>query len=126
MDPRHPELAASRMRELMKQFDRIESDMKAATTSPRLAQLEREGALVVQEICLTAPRLHEAMMQTARFCRRDLHREYVAEEHLPGGYVKATISAEPVTVKGTAPQFEPEVEEKPKKKKTTKKKKTEE
>ena len=120
MDPRHPELAASRMRELMKQFDRIEADMKAATTSPRLAQLEREGGLVVQEICLTAPRLHEAMMQTARFCRRDLRREYVAEEQLPGGYIKATISAEP------EPEPESEVEEKPKKKKTTKKKKTEE
>lgn len=116
MDPRHPELAASRMRELMKQFDRIEADMKAATTSPRLAQLEREGALVVQEICLTAPRLHESMMQTSRFCRRDLHREYIAEEHLPNGLVKATIGFDE----------EPEVEEKPKKKKSTKKKKTEE
>lgn len=77
MDPRHPEQAISRMRELMKQYDRIESDMNAATTSAKLAQLEREGGLVVQEICLVAPRIHEAMMQTSRQRRHDLSRGIV-------------------------------------------------
>lgn len=72
MDPRHPEQAISRMRELMKQYDRVESDMKEATTSANLAELEREASLVVQEICLVAPRLHEAMMQTSRQRRHDL------------------------------------------------------
>jgi len=72
MDPRHPEQAISRMRELMKQYDRIEADMAKATTSAQLAQLEREGGLVVQEICLVAPRIHEAMMQTSRQRRHDL------------------------------------------------------
>ena len=72
MDPRHPEQAISRMRELMKQYDRIEADMKKAMTSAKLAQLEREGSLVVQEICLVAPRIHEAMMQTSRQRRHDL------------------------------------------------------
>ena len=72
MDPRHPELAISRMRELMKQYDRIEADMNKATTSAQLGQLEREGGLVVQEICLVAPRIHEAMMQTSRQRRHDL------------------------------------------------------
>ena len=72
MDPRHPELAISRMRELMKQYDRIEADMKKATVSSQLGQLEREGGLVIQEICLVAPRLHEAMMQTSRNRRHDL------------------------------------------------------
>lgn len=74
MDPRHPELAISRMRELMKQYDRIENDMAKATTSANLAELEREGGLVIQEICLVAPRVHEAMMQTSRQRRRDLAR----------------------------------------------------
>lgn len=74
MDPRHPEQAISRMRELMKQYDRIEKDMEKATTSAQLGQLEREGGLVVQEICLVAPRIHEAMMQTSRQRRHDLSR----------------------------------------------------
>lgn len=72
MDPRHPEQAISRMRALMEQYDRIEKEMNKATTSAQLAQLEREGGLVVQEICLVAPRIHEAMMQTSRQRRHDL------------------------------------------------------
>lgn len=79
MDPRHPEQAISRMRELMKQYDRIEADMNKATTSAKLAQLEREGGLVVQEICLVAPRIHEAMMQTSRQRRHDLSHGVVEE-----------------------------------------------
>lgn len=79
MDPRHPEQAISRMRELMKQYDRIEKDMNRATTSAQLAQLEREGGLVVQEICLVAPRIHEAMMQTSRQRRHDLSRGILVE-----------------------------------------------
>ena len=72
MDPRHPELAIARMRELMKQYDRIEADINKATTSAQLGQLEREGGLVIQEICLVAPRIHEAMMQSSRNRRHDL------------------------------------------------------
>ena len=75
MDPRHPELAISRIRELMKQYDRIEKDMAKATTSAKLAELEREGGLVIQEICLVAPRIHEAMMQTSRQRRVELARQ---------------------------------------------------
>ena len=75
MDPRHPELAISRMRELMKQYDRVESDMKEVTTSAKLAELEREGGLVIQEICLVAPRIHEAMMQASRQRRVELARQ---------------------------------------------------
>lgn len=80
MDPRHPELAISRMRELMKQYDRIENDMAKATTSAKLAELEREGGLVIQEICLVAPRIHEAMMQTSRQRRHDLSRGNIYEQ----------------------------------------------
>lgn len=80
MDPRHPELAISRMRELMEQYNRIEADMNRAATSAQLAQLEREGGLVVQEICLVAPRIHEAMMQTSRQRRHDLARGNVYDQ----------------------------------------------
>lgn len=79
MDPRHPERAISRLRELMKQYDRIEKDMNKATTSAKLAELEREGGLVIQEICLVAPRIHEAMMQTSRQRRHDLARGVLVE-----------------------------------------------
>lgn len=79
MDPRHPELAVSRIKELIKQYDRIEKDMGKAATSAQLGQLEREGGLVIQEICLVAPRIHEAMMQTSRQRRHDLTHGVVAE-----------------------------------------------
>lgn len=79
MDPRHPELAVTRLKELVAQYDRIESDMKKATVASRLAQLEREGGLVVQEICLVAPRIHEAMMQTSRQRRYELSHPITAE-----------------------------------------------
>lgn len=89
MDPRHPEQAISRMRELMKQYDRIEKDMGEATTSARLGQLEREGGLVAQEICLVAPRIHEAMMQTSRQRRHDLSRGIVEkQEQAPTVFVE--------------------------------------
>ena len=138
MDPRHPELAISRMRELMKQYDRVESDMKKATTSAKLAELEREGGLVVQEICLVAPRIHEAMMQTSRQRRYDLAHgvvfSYIPEEKV-GKYIKSTIgiekkpvekpvekSVQSVTKQTTEPtQSVKKTEVKPKKK-TTKKK----
>ena len=79
MDPRHPEQAVIRLRELMKQYDRIEEDIKKATVSAQLGQLEREGGLVVQEMCLVAPRIHEAMMQTSRQRRYDLSHGVVID-----------------------------------------------
>ena len=129
MDPRHPEQAISRMRELMKQYDRIESDMNKATTSAQLGQLEREGGLVVQEICLVAPRIHEAMMQTSRQRRHDLARgvafDYKPEEKV-GKYTKATIALEEKPVEKSATQARKEAiaEKEASPKKTTRKKKT--
>lgn len=118
MDPRHPEQAISRMRELMKQYDRIEKDMNKATTSAQLGQLEREGGLVVQEICLVAPRIHEAMMQTSRQRRHELSHGiafgYTPEEKV-GKYTKATIGIEEKPVEKPVEKT---------KKKTTRKKKT--
>ena len=116
MDPRHPELAISRMRELMKQYDHIEKEMNKATTSAQLGQLEREGGLVVQEICLVAPRIHEAMMQASRQRRRDLAH----------GIVEKPVeeSVQSVIEQPTEPtQSVKKTEVKPKKK-TTKKKTT--
>ena len=124
MDPRHPEQAISRMRELMKQYDRIESDINNATTSAQLGQLEREGGLVIQEICLVAPRIHEAMMQTSRQRRHDLSRgimENPVEKSLHRVDVVVEIE-DPYKVEESAEK----AEEKPKKKrKYTKKKKAE-
>lgn len=106
MDPRHPEQAVSRIRELMTQFDDIMSEMKTTPVMNRLGELERQGSLVVQEICLVAPRLHEAMMQASRTRRFTLtHTPVMPVENLE----------EPVV--------EEVVEERPKKKKTSKKKK---
>lgn len=94
MDPRHPELAIARMEELMTQFDRVLSDIRSETISSKLGGLEREGSLVIQELCLVAPRLHEAMMQTSRQRRYDLAHGiafgYTPEEKA-GKYIKATI-----------------------------------
>lgn len=83
MDPRHPELAISRLKELMSQYDRIEHDIKNTTVASKLGQLEREGGLVIQEICLVAPRIHEAMMQTSRQRRYELSHPIPAEALKP-------------------------------------------
>lgn len=66
MDPRHPEEAISRMEELMEQFNETMNALKVETVTNKLGELERKGSLTVQEICLVAPRLHEAMMSISR------------------------------------------------------------
>lgn len=123
MDPRHPESAVTRMEELMLQFKRVEEDMADATTSAQLSMLEREGSLVVQEICLVAPRLHEAMVQSSRLRRYDLSHALVIPkvEEVKVEEEKVVEKAEEEPAKVAE-----EVEEAPKpKKKTTKKKKAE-
>lgn len=118
MDPRHPEQAISRMRELMKQYDRVEADMNKATTSAQLAQLEREGGLVVQEICLVAPRIHEAMMQTSRQRRHDLAHGVVEKPvEKSEQFIREATTEEAKVLDKAVEEIE-----KPKKKKTTKKK----
>ena len=123
MDPRHPELAVTRLKELIEQYDLVEKGMAKATVASELGQLEREGGLVVQEICLVAPRLHEAMMQASRNRRRELSRGFFPE-------VSAEALKDPtpeVTETYVAPNQAETVivEPKPRKKKTTKKKKAE-
>lgn len=138
MDPRHPELAVSRIKELIKQYDRIEKDMAKANTSAQLGQLEREGGLVVQEICLVAPRIHEAMMQTSRQRRHDLthgvvaelvkdNADVIGEENIGGESGPANKSPE-IASEGVLEVIEAAKKnaeaEKPKKKTTRKKKNT--
>lgn len=72
MDPRQPELALPRIKELVKQYEDLEKRISKVTVSNELGQLEREGSLVVQEICLVAPRLHETLMNTSRNRRTEL------------------------------------------------------
>lgn len=119
MDPRRPELSVSRVRELIKQYDAIEDKIAHATTSSQLGQYEREGGLVVQEICLVAPRMHEALIQTSRQRRHDLTRGIVEESveiPKPGMMDKETAEKILDAIEKVAP--------KPKKK-TAKKKKAE-
>lgn len=110
MDPRHPELAIERMVDLMTRFNLITRDIKHSMTSAQISQLEREGGLVVQEICLVAPRLHEAMMQTSRQRRHDLSH----------GVVEKPVEKEEESTL-VPPSVEKFIE---KQKKTTRKKKT--
>ena len=119
MDPRHPELAISRMGELINQYDDVLRKIRNAYTSAALAGLEREGGLVVQEICLVAPRLHEAMMQASRNRRHDIaigisveHQDTLVE------------NSQEKCVNDAPKELEKceKTEVKPKKKKTTKKK----
>lgn len=79
MDPRHPEVAITRMDELMAQYKKALSEMRECKVSSRLGELEREGGLVVQELCLVAPRLHEAMIQVSRTRRSALAHGLVEE-----------------------------------------------
>lgn len=123
MDPRHPEQAIARMRELMRQYDRIESDIKKATVSSQLGQLEREGGLVVQEICLVAPRIHEAMMQTSRQRRYELSHGIVEEPVMVKLERPLTEEEGKKIVESISTDKVDEPVEKPKKK-TTRKKKT--
>lgn len=120
MDPRYPEQAVSRLRELMKQYDRIEEDIRKATIASKLGQLEREGGLVVQEICLVAPRIHEAMMQTSRQRRHELTHPITAEMLQPA--TQETIEKYVAPNQAETIIVEPKYK---KKKKTSKKKKAE-
>lgn len=144
MDPRHPELAVARIKELIKQYDDIEKKINSSVTSLQISQLEREGGLVVQEICLVAPRIHEAMMQTSRQRRHDLSRgiliepQDIAVQTPQGGMFEPEIVEKPVEkpiekpIEGLRQMIEEDFKnslekvdtEKPKKKTTRKKKNT--
>lgn len=74
MDPRHPETAIPRIKELYDQYMGVLSRIETCTTSAKLAELEREGTLVVQELFLVTPRLHEALMLKSRLHRQAMSR----------------------------------------------------
>lgn len=94
MDPRHPEIAIDRMDQLMVQFKRVLDTLRTETVASKLGQAEREGSLVVQELCLVAPRLHEAMMQVSRERRGEIARG-VATETVEKKPETSTKSAKP-------------------------------
>lgn len=122
MDPRHPEQSVIRLRELMSQYDRIEKDIKETTVSSRLGQLEREGSLVIQEICLVAPRIHESMMQVSRQRRHELSHSSFFPEVSAEALKKPTVE----TIESYVEKVKEKPDDpKPKKKKSTKKKKVE-
>lgn len=112
MDPRHPELALPRVEELIVQYKRIQSDFAATDSLHKLSSLEREGSLVIQELCLVAPRLHEALIKVSRTRRSEITRGVVSS---PAEIPTAPNQAEVYIA-----------EPKPRKKRSTKKKKVEE
>jgi hypothetical protein len=101
------------MKELIKQYDEIEDRMAHATTSAQLSQAEREGGLVIQEICLVAPRIHEAMMQSSRQRRYELSHGiafgYTPEEKV-GKYTKATIGIEEKSVEKPVEKYAQDID----------------
>ena len=138
MDPRHPENAIWRMRQLMEQFQFVLNKLNAETVSSKLGEAEREGALVVQEICLVAPRLHEAMMQASRQRRHDLTRgvvekpvenpygEIAVHDAKPEEYIEKPVEEDVKKTDEKVDIHKEDVNEKPKKKrKPAKKKKAE-
>ena len=122
MDPRHPEMTIPRMRELMAQYTSILEQIKVANVSSKLGQLEREGGLVVQEICLVAPRLHEAMMQASRTRRAAIAHGLVSTEH----FIREATPEEAAALDKAIEEIEAKEEKPKKKRKSTKKKKAEE
>lgn len=118
MDPRHPEQAVARVKELIKQYERIEQDFAKTVTAAKLGELEREGGLVIQELCLVAPRMHEAMMQTSRQRRRELSRGFM-EKPVEKSLHRADVVTE---IEDSYKVEEPKPKKKTTKKKTTKKK----
>lgn len=113
MDPRHPELALPRVEELIAQYKRIQSDFAATDSLHKLSSLEREGGLVIQELCLVAPRLHEALIKVSRTRRSEITR----------GVANPTPSEQYVAPNQAEVYI---AEPKPRKKRITKKKKVEE
>lgn len=111
MDPRHPEFAIARMDELMRQYKHILETMRTEMVSNKVGEEEREGSLVVQEICLVAPRLHESMMQVSRTRRAAISHGLVEKP------VEKSESKPSMMDETTAPK-----KKTARKKKTTKKK----
>ena len=127
MDPRHPEIAVDRIDQLVNQFKRNLDNIRTATVSSQLAQLERESGLVVQEICLVAPRLHEAMMQASRQRRHDISRGLVEKpvEKLKDDTEFKKVIDDSIEVVEKAKDVVEKALKDTKKKKTSKKKKAE-
>lgn len=77
MDPRHPEKAVSRIKELYDQFVSVLDRIELSTTNAQMAELEREGAFVTQEMYFVVPRLHDALIQASRLHRQAMSRRPV-------------------------------------------------
>lgn len=80
MDPRHPEKALPRIKELIEQYERVEKDIASATVPNKIGEFEREGFMVIQEMSFITPRLHERLALITRQRRRDLGRGKVYEQ----------------------------------------------
>lgn len=91
MDPRRPELALARVKELIKRYNSIEKEIGKAEFFKKIGQLEREGALVIQELCLTSPRLHDSLIQASRQRRRELNKVSLYESTYENNSSEAVV-----------------------------------
>lgn len=122
IDPRYPEKAIPRIRELYDQYDGVFKKVRECGSFSELGMLEREGTAVVQELYILTPRLHEALMEASRIRRRDISRAPVNQSgHTPE---IASEDVEKPVEKYVAPNQAETVfvEPKPRKRKTAKKK----
>lgn len=71
--------------------------MRMADMSAELSKLEREGGLIVQELCLVAPRLHEAMASFSRQRRREIANGM--SSYIPPNQAEVEIAVLPKTRK---------------------------
>lgn len=72
-DPRHPETAMPRIKELIAQYDHLKKEMKDVVASADISHIERKGTLIIREIQLIVPRLRESLMIDAREARKEMH-----------------------------------------------------
>ena len=120
MDPRKPEEAVERMAQLMNHFRNVLDRIRLEKISSKLGEAEREGGLVVQEICLVAPRLHEAMMQESRNRRAAISRGLI---NIPVENSAQSVKKEAAEVEQSVIKTEKSVTKTKSKKKSSKKKK---
>lgn len=85
MDPRKPELVVPRIDELIAQLKNVLNNIKTATTSHAISDGEREGISVIRELCLTAPRLQETLIQASRNRRVAMSHGLVDVKEEPEG-----------------------------------------
>lgn len=114
MDPRKPELVVPRIDELVEQFKKVLTTIKTAKISHAISDAEREGVMVVREICLTAPRLQETLIQASRNRRVAMAHGLVDVEEEQEDIAVAEVEEVEQTESSVGEETEEEPEDEPK------------